>query len=245
MYPVLFEIGPYPVLSYGVCLLLGFMTLFAAALLPARRAGRTPDEMLPIVIGVVVGGVVGARLTHLLVEPQNTARLLDFYSLLQPGTPGNIIGLMIGGYLGGLAMRLRFGLPSLGNNFAPALAAASIVWRIGCFLGGCCYGKETDLPWAIHLHGADRHPTMLYEGLFNVVMLGLLLRLRHRIQGDNQLLHIYFLSYALFRFWLEYLRVYPVVVAGLTGAQILCLAILAWQAIRLWNIRRTPALHIA
>jgi phosphatidylglycerol:prolipoprotein diacylglycerol transferase len=245
MHPVLFEVGPYPVLSYGVCLLLGFITLFAVALIPARRARRTLDEILPVAIGVGVGGVVGARLTHLLVEPQNTTKLLDFYTLLQPGTPGNIIGLMLGGYVGGLAMRLRFHLPSLGNYFAPALAAASVVWRIGCYLGGCCFGKETTLPWAIHLHGADRHPTMLYEGLFNLVMLWVLLRLRQRVQRENQLLHIYFASYAIFRFCLEYIRVYEPVAFGLTGAQILCVSILAWQIVRLWSLRRPLALNLA
>jgi phosphatidylglycerol:prolipoprotein diacylglycerol transferase len=150
---------------------------------------------------------------------------------------------MIGGYAGGVAMQRRFGLPSLSNYFAPALAAGSIVWRTGCFLAGCCYGKETALPWAIHLHGADRHPTMVYEGLFNMVMLWVLLRLRHRVKGDGRLLHIYFISYAFFRFWLEYLRVYTIVAAGLTGAQILCLAILAWQAIR--HIRYAPTPRLA
>ncbi|RME42226.1 MAG: hypothetical protein D6796_14705, partial [Caldilineae bacterium] len=44
-------------------------------------------------------------LSHVLVEPQKAQQLLDFYRLFQPGTPGNIIGLMIGGYVGGAAMR--------------------------------------------------------------------------------------------------------------------------------------------
>jgi prolipoprotein diacylglyceryltransferase len=60
------------------------------------------------------------------------------------------------------------------------------------------------LPWAIYEEGAYRHPTMVYE-----------------------LLYLYFASYALFRFWLEFIRVYPVVALGLTGAQYLCLGILA------------------
>ncbi len=241
MHPILFTVGPYPVFSYGVCMILGVAVLYAAALIPARQAGRTVDEILPVAIGVGVG----ARLTHLIVEPANTVRLLDFYSLFQPGAPGNIIGLILGGYLGGLAMRLRFGLPSLGNYFALALAAASVVWRMGCFLGGCCYGKETNLPWAIYIDGAYRHPTMVYEGLFNLGMLWLLLRLRHRVARDNELLHIYLIGYTFFRFWLEYLRVYPQVAFGLTGAQLLCLAVLAWQAIRLLHIHATPSLRAA
>lgn len=245
MHPILFQVGPITVYSYGVCLFLGMLTLYAVALIPARRAGRKLDDLLPMAVGIGVGGIFGARLTHILVEPDKTVRLLDFYSLFQPGTPGNIIGLIVGGYLGGLAIRYRFGLPSIGNYFAPALAAASVVWRIGCFLGGCCYGKPTNLPWAVYLDGAYRHPTMVYEGLFNLLMLGLLWRLRHRVTGENQLLHIYFIGYAAFRFWLEFIRVYPPVAFGLTGAQFLCLAILAWQGVRLLQLWRVPPLQTA
>jgi prolipoprotein diacylglyceryltransferase len=245
MYPILFNVGPYPVFSYGICMVAGLAALYAVAFLPVWRAGRKLDELLPIAVGVGVGGLVGARLTHLVVEPDKAPQLLDFYALMRPGTPGNIIGLIVSGYFGGLAMRLRFGLPSLGNAFAPALAAASVIWRIGCFLGGCCYGVETNLPWAIHLHGADRHPTMVYEGLFNLAMLWLLLRLRPHVTRENQLLHIYFAGYALFRFWLEYIRVYPTVAFGLTGAQLLCLAILVWQAIRYLYVGRPPVLRLS
>jgi hypothetical protein len=73
-------------------------------------------------MGVVVGGVFGARLSHLIVEPDKFTELADFYSLFRPGTPGNVVGLMVGGYLGGLVVRRSLGLPSLGNYFAPALA---------------------------------------------------------------------------------------------------------------------------
>jgi phosphatidylglycerol:prolipoprotein diacylglycerol transferase len=245
MHPILFTIAGLPVYSYGICMALGLITLYAVALIPARRAGRTWDDLFPMMVGIGVGGVVGARLSHIFFEPGKTSDLLQFYGMLKPGTPGNIIGLMIGGYLGGMVMRWRFKLPSIGNFYAPALAAASIVWRVGCYLGGCCYGVETHLPWAIHLHGADRHPTMLYEGLFNIVMLWTLWRLRGRVTRENQLLHLYFLAYAGFRFWLEFIRVYPPVLFGLTGAQFFCLVILAWQAARFWRISRAAALRMA
>ena len=237
MHPILFYVGPYPVFSYGVFVTLGLMTLYAVALIPARRAGREWEHLLPMAAGVMSGGVFGARLSHLIVEPDRLVELLDFYSLFRPGTPGNIIGLMIGGYLGGLVVRESLELPSLGNYYAPALAAASAVWRVGCTLGGCCYGKQTGLPWAIHLAGADRHPTMIYEGLFNLALFFILWRLRRRLRSDNELLYLYFVAYAVFRFWLEFIRLYPPVALGLTGAQYLCLGILVWQGLRWWRRR--------
>jgi phosphatidylglycerol---prolipoprotein diacylglyceryl transferase len=97
MYPVLFYIGPVPIWSYGTFIALGMLTLFVLALISARRDGRSWEQILPIALGVVVGGVFGARLSHLIVEPDKFAQLIDFYSLFRPGTPGNTIGLMIGG----------------------------------------------------------------------------------------------------------------------------------------------------
>ncbi len=237
MYPILFYIGPFPVFSYGVFVVLGLIALYAIALGTARREGRNWDQLLPMAFGVMVGGVVGARLSHIILEPQKAMQLLDFYSMFRPGTPGNIVGLMVGGFAGGLVVRKSLGLPSQGNFYAPAMAAASAIWRIGCTLAGCCHGKETDLPWplSIHLDGEDVHPTMIYEGLFNFVMFFVLWRLRPRIKQDNALVYLYFASYAFFRFWLEFLRTYPVVAFGLTGAQLLCLGILIGLGIWWWR----------
>jgi phosphatidylglycerol:prolipoprotein diacylglycerol transferase len=237
MYPVLFYIGPVPIWSYGTFIALGMLTLFALALITARRDGRSWEHLWPIAMGVIVGGVFGARLSHLIVEPDKFGELIDFYSLFRPGTPGNTIGLMIGGYLGGLAVRNSLGLPSLGNYYAPALAAASVVWRIGCVLAGACHGRVTTLPTVItHASLTDNLPPV-YDGLFNLVLFLLLWQLRRRVTRDDALLYLYFAAYAFFRFWLEHISDYPPIAFGLTGVQLLCLAILIWQGIALWRGR--------
>lgn len=236
MHPILFYVGSYPIFSYGVCIILGLVVLYAVALIPARRAGWEWEQLLPIASGVLMGGVLGMRLSHLVVEPDRFVELLDF-NVLRSGATGNILGLMIGGYLGGTIVQKSLGYPAMGSYYAPAMAATSVVWRVGCTLGGCCYGRETDLPWAIHLAGADRHPTMVYEGLFNLALLGVLWRLRRRITDGNDLLYLYFAVYAFFRFWLEFIRLYPPLVLGLTGIQYICLGILAWQGVRWWQRR--------
>jgi phosphatidylglycerol:prolipoprotein diacylglycerol transferase len=237
MYPVLFNIGPVPVWSYGTFIALGMITLFVMALTLARRDGRSWEQLLPVAMGVMVGGVFGARLSHLLVEPEKFAQLIDFYSLFRPGTPGNTVGIMIGGYLGGIAVRNRLGLPSQGNYYAPALAAASVLWRIGCVLAGACHGRVTTLPEVI-THGSltDNLPPV-YDGLFNLALFILLMGLRQRVTRDEALIYLYFIAYAFFRFWLEFVSYYPPIVFGLTGVQLLCLAILVWQGIALWRGR--------
>ena len=126
MYPILFYFGPYPIFTYDVCISLSLIILFGVAFVLARRAGWRWDQLLTLSLGVLAGGYVGARLSHMLVEPEKILDLLDFYSLFQPGTPGNIVGLFVGGYLGGLAVQKRLALPSLGNHCASGVASASI-----------------------------------------------------------------------------------------------------------------------
>jgi len=122
VHPILFYIGSYPVFSYGVFITLGLITLYAIALASARRAGQEWEHLLPMAAGVMVGGVVGARLSHIILEPDRLIELLDFYSLFRPGTPGNIIGLMIGRYLGAMVVRESLELPSQGNGCVRMLA---------------------------------------------------------------------------------------------------------------------------
>ena len=213
------------------------LTLFAMALITARRDGRSWEQLFPVAMGILVGGAFGAHLSHLIVEPDKFAELIDFYSLFRPGTPGNTIGLMIGGYLGGLGIRHSLGLPSQGNYYAPALAAASVLWRIGCVLAGACHGRLTTLPAVITNAGLTDNLPPVYDGLFNLVVFILLWRLRRRITRDDALLYLYFAAYAFFRFWLEFISDYPPIAFGLTSVQFLCLAILVWQGIALWRER--------
>jgi prolipoprotein diacylglyceryltransferase len=119
MRPILFYAGPLPIYSYGVFMVAGMVALFALALWLGRRAKLSWEQLGPVALGVMVGGMFGARLSQAFVEPDKAAEYLNFFGLFQPGTPGNLLGLMIGGYLGGVAVRESFGLPPMGNFMPP------------------------------------------------------------------------------------------------------------------------------
>lgn len=234
MYPVLFTVSGRPIYTYAVCVLLGLMVLMGVTYGLARRSGWTLAHFAPVAGAAIAGAYVGARLSHILVEPARAVELLNFYGMFQTITPGNIVGIIGGGFLGGYLVRRRLALPAVGNEFAFGVASASVCWRVGCTCGGCCYGVPTDLPWAIHLDGADRHPTMAYDGLFNLAMIGVLWWARPYFRRGDALLWLYLACYAFFRFWLEFIRLYPKVLLGLTGIQLFCAAILAAYAL-LWR----------
>ena len=85
----------------------------------------------------------------------------------------------------------------------PALVFGHSIGRIGCFLAGCCYGKETSWPWGVEHAGHLVHPTQLYEATF-LFCLGLYF-LRSKL-SKSRLITFYFLSYGVFRFFIELLR---------------------------------------
>ncbi len=72
MRPVLFTIGPIPIWSYGTFIGLGMIPLFAMTLIPARRDARRWEHLIPMAMGVVVGGVFGARLSQNHHTPSNS-----------------------------------------------------------------------------------------------------------------------------------------------------------------------------
>jgi phosphatidylglycerol:prolipoprotein diacylglycerol transferase len=178
MRPILFQISGYPVSSYGFFMMIGHLA-GVAALLWIARAYRLPlGALIDMVIAVVIGGVIGARLGYAYNHWNEFS-----------AAPASLFSLWKGGlsFYGGfppaffaflLVLRWRR-LPffAVSDLVCPVLPFSLGLVRIGCFLQGCCYGAPTEVPWAVtftsfeskvpspllHLH---LHPTQLYEAAF-------------------------------------------------------------------------------
>jgi phosphatidylglycerol---prolipoprotein diacylglyceryl transferase len=155
-------------------------------------AGQT-TLALDIGLAIMLGGLVGARALHVFYE--------DFQFYLE--NPIDVIKLWRGGFVfyGGffgallavyLFLRQR-GEPFLkwGDFYAPVLALGYGLGRIACFLNGCCFGRECDLPWAVEfvhtgLPSGLRHPTQLYATLWELLIVGLLLYLEKSRSGGGR-----------------------------------------------------------
>ncbi|MEM7346157.1 MAG: prolipoprotein diacylglyceryl transferase family protein [Chloroflexota bacterium] len=242
MRPILFYVGNVPIFSYGLFIFLGIVALFTTALRAGRKANYSWEQLIPVSLGILVGGMVGAKLSHALVEPADWVEILDFFGLFRPQTPGNIVGLMFGGFVGGTAIRLSLEIPAMGHIYAIPMALASVIWRIGCTMAGCCHGVETDLPWAVFLENARRHPTMVYEGIFNLILLFVVWKIKPRFDEGDTLIFIYYICYSFFRFFIEFIRVYPPIAFGLTGIQFICCGIFIWSIVRLYREQSQPNL---
>jgi prolipoprotein diacylglyceryltransferase len=248
MYPVLLRIGGVSIYSHGFFLLLGLLVGLVVLVYEARRRHWPKEEVVPIALGAFVGGMIGARLSILFLNGLETAPLvLNFYALFDPRVgPGSILGGVIGGYVGGYIASKAIGKASCScDAFAPAMALATAVGRVGCFLAAeDGLGKPTTLPWGVPLPGADYlvHPTPLYDVAFNLLWFGVLVLLRDRRSMQNgNLLKFGLAGYAVFRFGVEFLRNNRVLTLGLTAHQFVCIGLLVALVVyygRRWRDRR-------
>ena len=113
--------------------------------------------------------------------------------------------------------------------FFPAIAFGHGIGRLGCFLAGCCYGKITDSPLAVHIHSAYRHPVQLYEAILLFGLGTLLLFLIKKKQQGTRILLAYLGPYAFIRFFVEFFRgdeIRGLFYYALSTSQIISLAIM-------------------
>jgi phosphatidylglycerol---prolipoprotein diacylglyceryl transferase len=194
----------------------------------ARRRGFSPDDLLGILGSGLIGGLVGANLTHFLFT----------------GTPGKtVLGGVAVGYLCVILYK-RFSKIErpTGDLFAVSLMAGEAVGRWGCFFGGCCHGKPAELPWSVFQHDSLRHPTQVYLSLVSAVILALLLwREFRRPLPENGLFYLQGALYSVARFVIEFYRDGANLYAGLTPAQWACLVGVAFFGVRLLILLRQTA----
>lgn len=228
MRPILLNIGFLTIYSYGFMLALAFLAGLLLSLKLAESEGVTADVVLDIVIYVIISAIVGARVFYVIqFWSEFKGDLLQIFAIHHGGLVfygGLLLALVV------LFWRVRVHNISLIKAFdigTPGTALGYSIARIGCFLNGCCYGIETDFPLAVqfpHLSGL-RHPTQLYAS--GTIFLGflLLLFLWKRRKFEGQLFLSGLLYYSTYRFFIEFIRVGPRYVLGLTISQLVSIVV--------------------
>ena len=248
-----FEIFGKTFSIYTIIILIG---LFAAGLFACAQIKRRKldvDDMIVVLLiccgGAVLGGHILYGLTHPSLIPQTFALLFqtgfsgEFWQSLLLTFGGSVFyGGLLGGMAAGGVCWKRKRLPT---DFVDVMAVSVPLFhtfgRIGCFLGGCCYGIEcsvgfvyTQNPIEI-ANGVRRFPVQLLEALFCFLLFLALFALLRRGLCRGKLLALYLSVYAVGRFLLEYLRgdTYRGFVLGLSTSQFISVLILAGTAVYL------------
>lgn len=243
MRPVLFEVFGWPIYSYGLMLAIAFLIGIFGAGRSAKKIGVSFDNVVDLGVWILIGAIVGARLAYVITEYQYFLKYPWEIILINSG------GLAFhGGLLGGFAAgfwylkRKKIYPWKLADIIAPFIALGYAVVRIGCFLKGCCYGKQATVFWALPCSGNDhllRHPTQIYSMIGSLLLFLILWKLRNHKRFPGFLFVLYIGLYSIMRFVVEFFRVAPMVFPWLSLAQLVCI-ILAVTAFGLifWIDRR-------
>jgi phosphatidylglycerol:prolipoprotein diacylglycerol transferase len=257
MYPRLLELGPFTLYSYGLLLAAAYLGGLQLALVRARKRGMDATKVMDLGIWIIVSALVGAKALLLIVEWDHYSRQpRELLSLAQSG------GVFYGGLILAVVVALwylrRHKLPmwTTCDVFAPGIALGHVVGRLGCFLAGCCYGRATDVPWAVTftdpfaaanvgtpLH-RELHPTQLYEsGAELLILLGLLLFERKGRPFPGRTFWMYMLVYAISRFVIEFYRGDPRGTAlwSLSTSQTISVVLVPLSLVMLWRLSRATA----
>ena len=145
----------------------------------------------------------------------------------------SILGAIAGGYIAIVLSKRAFGYTrSTGDCYLLAIPVATVIGRIGCFFSELPLGTPTDLPWGISVSPAaaagfarcpgcevPMHPSMVYEILFNLVAIAVILRYRDRVVVPGDAVKLYLLAAGIFRFLVEFVRANEPQALGLSGPQ--------------------------
>lgn len=249
--PIIANIGPLALRWYS----LGIMvSIIVAVLISARELKRREIHIQNFDLFVfltVAGGILGARLFHVIDRPEafidNPARILAFN---EGGLA--IYGAVVGGFATVAALSFFMRLPFLSviDSIAPGLVLAQAIGRFGCIVNGDAWGAPTNSPFAFiytnpdamlprSLLGVPTHPYPVYDMILNLAIFAVLWKLRTRTIPAGALFATFAGLYAIGRFFISFVRQEQVWFWGLQEAQVIAIAILAVSVVALyWLYRR-------
>jgi len=233
--PVAFTIGSVEVRWYGIMIALAILTVVLWTVWQVKRgANLSYDTVFTVALVGIPSGIVLSRLLHVVDS-------WEYYGL-HPGeiiggggltAYGAVLGATIGIWIYSRFSKLNFGY--FADVVAPGIILAQAIGRVGCTINGCCYGLETLLPWAIvYTHpnsfcpiGVPVHPTTVYEIFWNLIVFGILLRLKGHLRPDGSLYLVYISLYSVYRLGMDFLRDGTPFLFGLHQAQVIAIIVLA------------------
>jgi phosphatidylglycerol:prolipoprotein diacylglycerol transferase len=216
MFPILIQLGPIPIHTYGFLIAVGFLVAVSVIKKLSTRAGLDVEKILDLTFWILAVGFVGARLLFVITRWQYFME--DPISIFKVWEGGLVF---FGGPLAAMPFTIwymkkhQIPLWKSMDAMIPGLVIAHAFGRLGCLAAGCCYGKPTGSDWGIKLYsdlvdqslrGIPLHPTQLYESSALLVLFFGMLRVFRKKVFDGQVILVYFIAYPILRSIVEIFR---------------------------------------
>ena len=218
MHPVLIEIGSLSIRWYGVMIATACIVGIWVAGKEAERKGLDKKIIQDFSLYAIMGAIIGARSYYVVFGDWSRfiENPLTFFAIWQGGLA--IHGGILGGLLVGVfyARKHHISFLKLADTFAPSLILGQAIGRIGCFFNGDAHGYPTSMPWGMvyppespagqMFPGQPIHPTQLYEMILNLIIFGILWKVRKHVKIDGHLFLFYVILYSIIRIFVEHFR---------------------------------------
>ncbi len=221
MFPKLISIGSFFIPTYGVLVAIAFLAGLIVTVRLARRSGLNAELITNLAVYCALAGLLGAKILMIFFDWG--------YFMAHPREIFSLSTLQAAGvYQGGLVLALLVAVLYIRHNklpflavtdaFAPGIAIGHAIGRIGCFSAGCCWGRETHLPWAVTFTnpsanqlvgvplGVPLHPTQLYEMITEAAVFLYLWSRYAKPHRPGQIFGQFLVLSSIFRFLIEFVR---------------------------------------
>jgi len=237
--PVAFRLFGIDIYWYGIMISLGMLAGVWVGIMRTKYYGISEDELFSFALFAVPTAVVCTRLAFVVANWHLFAgNWRDIFNLRQGGLA--IHGGIIGGILACLIFTKvkKISFWRLADLCAPALIIGQAIGRWGNFFNQEAYGIPTDLPWAMFIDGAYRHPVFLYESLWNLVVFAYLIYVTKKETASGGIFARYLIGYSLGRFFIEGVRADTLFWGSLRAGQVVSVILIAVGLVVLWWRKR-------
>lgn len=215
-------IGPFPLRAYAIFILCAIILSYFITTKRYKAKGGDEETVIDCAMIMVVLGIIGARIYHVLTKYQDYFGAgkdpMEILYIWHGGIA--IMGAVIGGSLGAIIVirRKQIRIGAFADAVAPSLLLGQAIGRLGNYFNQEIFGGPTTLPWGLeidqahipsgYLPGTLFHPTFLYEMLWNLTFLVILLLVEKRFRICNgQTFWLYVFFYTAGRAWIEMVRI--------------------------------------
>ncbi len=215
MHPILLNLGFLKIYTYGFCIAIGFIIAVNIFIKKAKSYGYDEKFLENLIFSIFFAGLLGARGLYIIINfkffYQNPIEIFKIWNGGLVFFGGFIVGFI---FLIFYLKKYKIPLFNITDLLTINIPLAHAFGRIGCFMAGCCYGKETNSILGVVYKNQNclapinikLLPVQLFEAIFNFSLFFFLYKYSKNKNLDGKITSLYLIYYSMFRFFIEFFR---------------------------------------